>query len=63
MEIKSMEDIRGAVAVLTSKVYAMCNAKNTDEVNEAMSDAKDLLIATYKFNYERCGSKDIPKND
>jgi hypothetical protein len=62
-KIESMNDIRGAVAILTSKVYEMCNAKTVEEVNTAMSEAKDLLIATYKFNYERCGGKNILKKD
>lgn len=62
-KIESMNDIRGAVAILTAKVYEMCNAKSVEDVNSAMADAKDLLIATYKFNYKRCGGINIPKKD
>lgn len=52
-KIEDMNDVRAAVAMLTSKVNEMCNSKTTEEVSEACVEAKNLLIELFKFNVNR----------
>lgn len=51
--IKDRTELNSAVALQTNHVYNICNAKTQDEVNKSFMEAKDLLIAIYKFNTEK----------
>ena len=51
--INNLNDVRSATALLTAHVNKMCNADNTEAVAEQFSEAKDLLIALFKYNVER----------
>lgn len=51
--IATIDDLRQAVALLTSNVNALCNANTSDEIVKHFISAKDLLVEIYKFNVER----------
>ena len=47
-------DIRGTAATLIAAINNMCNAKETEIVANMFIECKDLLIALYQQNIERC---------
>lgn len=51
--INNVNDVRSAVALLSARVNNMCNAATTEEVAIEFSEAKDLLVAIFKFNVLR----------
>ena len=55
IEVKTTEDMRGVVTLLTNSVIDMCNAKTTDEVINTFITSKDLLVALYQYNTKRTG--------
>ena len=55
MEVKvnNQNDMRAMVVLLNSNINNMCNATNTDDVSKEFVEAKDRLVALFKFNVER----------
>ena len=51
--IKNVNELRSAVTLLSARVNNMCNATTTEEVAVEFSEAKDLLVAIFKFNVQR----------
>ena len=56
MEIKTNEDMRGAITLLTNSAIGMCNAKDVEEVIKEFISSKDILVALYQYNTGRVSS-------
>ena len=52
-KINTPEEMRIVAVVLNSNINQMCNATNIEEVSKAFVEAKDNLVALFKFNVER----------
>ena len=55
MELKmnNQNDMRSMVVLLNANINNMCNATNTEDVSKEFIEAKDRLVALFKFNVER----------
>ena len=55
MEVKvnNPVEMRAEVVQLTANINNMCNAKDIDTVSKEFIEAKDRLVALFKFNVER----------
>lgn len=53
IQIKDQNELRSSVAKLNADVIAVCNAKTIDEMATHFVEAKDLLIAVYKYSAEK----------
>lgn len=47
--INNREELRAAVVLLNSNVTNMCNTQDIDVVCANFNDAKDLLVAIFKY--------------
>ena len=47
-------DIRTTAVLLTSAINNMCNTQDVEAIANYFVECKDLLIALYKLNVERC---------
>lgn len=56
-QIKDSKELNGAVALCTNHIYNMCNAKDIETIISSFSEAKDFLIAIYKYNVDRLNIK------
>ena len=52
-KVTNYNELRDAVALINEGVLNMCNASTTEEVLEAFTPAKDLLVAVFKYNVIR----------
>ena len=52
-KINDSKELNGAVAFTTNHIYNMCNAKDLDDIINSFTEAKDYLIAIYKYNVEK----------
>ena len=52
-KINNMSEVRGTIARITHHLNNMCNTNETEDVSANFIEAKDLLIALFKFNVER----------
>lgn len=48
--INNQEQLRAAVTTLNASVIGMCNNNSIEDIVQKFTDAKDLLIAIYKYN-------------
>jgi hypothetical protein len=53
IEIKTMEDLRSCVSLLTNYVSAMCRDTTKDGVIENFTLSKDILLEIFKYNANR----------
>ena len=53
INISTNEELRSAIIMLDAKVKSMCNTKTNEEVNSLFMEAKDILIALYRYNFSR----------
>ena len=51
--ITNNEELRAAVTIATNSLYIMCNTKDSVELLNAFTSAKDNLIEIYKYNHLR----------
>lgn len=51
--MKTNNDLRSNVALITASINNMCNANNVDDVVSEFVKVKDLLIELYKQNVEK----------
>ena len=52
MTIKNNNDLRTAATLINANVNNMCNSKDMDSIVKSFVEAKDLLIAIYKYSVE-----------
>ena len=52
-KIKNQDELRATVVLLNANINNMCNATNTESVSKEFVEAKDRLVALFKFNVER----------
>lgn len=58
MEIKNRKELEEANVLVKVNCLNMCNAKSIEEVAKAFTEAKDNLIAIYKYNVTRLQDKE-----
>lgn len=52
MNIENNNDLRTAATLITCNVNKMCNSTDIDTIVNAFIEAKDQLIAVYKYQVE-----------
>ena len=52
MNIENLNDLRTAATLVTANVNKMCNSTDIDTIVNAFIEAKDQLIAVYKYQVE-----------
>ena len=57
-EVKNETDMRSAVILMNAAATSMCNAKTIEDLNEKMFDAKDTLLALYRYLATKFGTGD-----
>jgi len=56
-EIVTNDDLRSTLILLDAAAKTMCNEKTQEGVNKQFAEAKDLLIALYRYNSSRTTTK------
>ena len=56
--IITRQDLNAAVANLYAHTLNMCNEKTLDDVLKNFVEAKDYLIAIYKYNVDKYSSEE-----
>lgn len=60
--INNATELNSAVALTTNHLYNMCNSKDIGDIIKSFTEAKDYLIAIYKYNVEKLtAEKDLKK--
>lgn len=57
LNIKSDADLRGVLTYLTANATAMCNDKDATLLNGHMIEAKDCLLALYRYLSDKLNQK------
>lgn len=52
-KITNSTELNSAVALTTNHLYNICNSKDINDIITSFSEAKDYLIAIYKYNVEK----------
>lgn len=55
--INNRTELNSCVALGINHMYNICNAKTKEEMNSSFMEAKDLLIAIYKYNGKKFETK------
>lgn len=48
-EVKNYNDLHTAVTQMNAAVIQLCNAKTQEELQTSVTDAKDILVAIFKY--------------
>lgn len=56
-KITNSTELNSAVALTTNHLYNICNSKDINDIIVSFSEAKDYLIAIYKYNVEKLTQK------
>lgn len=51
--INNQNEMRTEVVLLNANINNMCNATNIEDISKEFVEAKDRLVALFKFNVER----------
>lgn len=51
--INNLNEMRTEVVLLNANINNMCNATNIEDISKQFVEAKDRLVALFKFNVER----------